>query len=126
MSRKVDEWIGKSPDTPVPARVKVRVFEAHGGRCHISGRKIQAGDAWDLDHVLALKNGGENRESNLAPALRTEHRKKTRSDMALKKKIARVRKKFLGVHKSKNPLPGGRHDRLKKKVGGGVTLRDED
>lgn len=55
------------------------------------------GDAWDLDHIVALVNGGSHRESNLAPALRSEHRKKTASDVKQKAKNDRVRKRHLGI-----------------------------
>lgn len=107
MSRAVEEWRGKSDDAPIPARVRLRVFERHHGVCHISGRKIAAGEAWDCDHVVALINGGENRESNLAPALREKHREKTAEDMAIKSKTYRQRAKHLGIWpKSKRPLKG--------------------
>ncbi|MEM9762118.1 MAG: HNH endonuclease, partial [Pseudomonadota bacterium] len=68
--RSVPEWVGKTPDHRVPPSVRLRIFEAHDGICHISGRKIEAGDAWDLEHRTALADGGEHREGNLAPALR--------------------------------------------------------
>lgn len=105
MSRSVPEWVGKTDDTPAPPRVRLRVFEAHGGKCHLTGRKINPGDKWDLDHVTALVNGGENRESNLAPALRTEHRKKTAADVAQKAKDRRVRSKHLGIALKKRKMP---------------------
>ena len=97
MSRTVPEWIGATDDTPVPPRVKARVFLAHDGICHISGRKIRPGEAWECDHVKALINGGGNRESNLAPALLEAHREKTAEDVAIKSKVARVRAKHLGT-----------------------------
>jgi 5-methylcytosine-specific restriction protein A len=124
MTRSVPEWIGKTDDTPAPPRVRLRVFEAYGGKCHISGRKIEAGDKWDLDHIIALANGGENRESNLAPALKAEHQKKTRADVAQKAKDRRVRQKHIGIHKPKSTLPGGRGSKFKRKIGGGVVLRE--
>ena len=62
MSRSVPEWIGATDDSAIPPRVRLRVFEAHGGVCHLSGRKIRAGEEWDCDHVKALINGGENRD----------------------------------------------------------------
>ena len=99
MTRSVPEWIGKNDDAPIPPRVRLRVFERHGGICHLSGRKIQAGDSWDCDHVVALINGGPHRESNLAPALRSEHRKKTAADVKQKAKNDRVRKKHIGIKK---------------------------
>lgn len=67
--RLVPEWVGKNDDSPVPPRVKARVFEAHHGICHISGRRIMAGEKWDTEHVLAISLGGENREKNLAPCV---------------------------------------------------------
>lgn len=96
MSRELPEWVGKSDDTAPPPRVRLRVFEAYGGRCWLSGKKIMPGDAWDLDHKVALVNGGRNVESNLAPALRDKHREKTADDVALKSKASRVRLKHLG------------------------------
>ncbi|SHG78432.1 hypothetical protein SAMN02745157_4824 [Kaistia soli DSM 19436] len=104
--RRISEWIGATPDSPIPARVRARVFLAHGGVCHISGRKIAPGEAWDCDHVVALINGGENRESNLAPALRDKHREKTAGDVAIKSKVARIRAKHLGIYPKGKPIPG--------------------
>lgn len=95
--RAVPEWIGKTDDTPVPPRVRLRVFERYGGRCYLSGRKIMSGDRWDVEHIKAISLGGENRESNLAPALTAPHKIKTRADRAAKKKADRIRKRHLGI-----------------------------
>lgn len=108
MSRSVDEWIGKTDNTMPPPRVRLRIFDAHGGVCHISKRKIRAGELWDLDHVLALCNGGENRESNLAPALRDKHREKTADDVKQRAKDDRVRAKHNGTYQPKHPFRGGK------------------
>lgn len=97
MARSVPEWIGKTDDAKVPPRVRLRIFEREGGKCHLSGREIRPGDLWDLDHGQALINGGEHRESNLFPALRDKHREKTREDVAAKAKTAAVRSKHLGI-----------------------------
>jgi 5-methylcytosine-specific restriction protein A len=75
------------------------VFEAHGGICYLSGRRIRAGEAWQLDHITALINGGEHAESNLAPALSEPHRIKTKADVREKAKVARIRKRHLGIKK---------------------------
>lgn len=116
MSRAVEEWRGKTDDTPVPPRVKLRVFELHGGVCHLSGRKIRAGEPWDCDHVKALINGGENRESNLAPALRDKHRLKTAEDVAEKAVVARKRTKHLGIARPKYRWPS-------RGINGGPTAK---
>lgn len=97
MARSVPEWRGKTHDTPIPPRVRLRVFERHGGICHLSGRKIRAGEEWDCDHIKALINGGEHRESNLAPAMRDKHREKTAEDVEEKSHVYRMRAKHLGI-----------------------------
>jgi len=102
MTRTVDEWIGRTPDTPAPPRVRLRVFEKHKGVCYLSGRKIMTGDKWQLEHPLALINGGENRESNMAPALVEPHKVKTAEDVAQKAKNDRVRKRHLGIRKPRS------------------------
>lgn len=111
--RSVPEWIGATANTAIPARVKMRVFERDNGICHISGRKIKAGEPWDAEHVIALCNWlptddapHGNRESNLAPALRGKvHQEKTARDVAEKSLVARKRSKHLGITKPKQPFP---------------------
>lgn len=125
MTRSVPEWIGKDDDTPIPPRVKLRVFERHQGRCHISGRKITPADIWECDHVVAIINGGPNRESNLAPALKDKHREKTDRDLAEKSKTIRQRQKHLGIKpESKTPLRSRGFDKsLTKGFDGRVRRR---
>lgn len=106
--RKVPEWIGKTDDSPIPDRVKDRVFEAYDRRCYLTFRPIARGDAWHVEHIKAICNGGENRESNLAPALVEPHKEKTRADRKLKSKSDRVRRKHHGIRRSKHPIMGWR------------------
>lgn len=64
--RSVPEWIGKTPDTPIPQRVKLRIFERDGKRCQECTRPVGAGRLpFAFDHIRALVNGGEHRETNL-------------------------------------------------------------
>lgn len=97
MSRTVPLWVGRTDDAKVPTRVRLRIFLREDGICHISGRKIRPGEPWDLDHKVALVNGGTHSEDNLFPALRDKHREKTRQDVAEKAKTARVRAKHIGI-----------------------------
>lgn len=97
MTRTVKEWRGKTPDSKIPPRVRLRIFETHKGVCHISGRKIAAGEPWECDHIIALINGGEHREANLAPALRDKHKAKTADDVKEKAIVARKAKANLGL-----------------------------
>lgn len=120
--RSVKEWIGKTDDTPAPPRVRLRVFERHHGVCYLSGRKIGPGEAWELEHIVALCNGGENRESNLAPALVAAHKVKTAADRKLKAKDDRVRKRHAGIKKP-SKFACSRNSKFKKKIDGTVVLR---
>jgi len=97
--RSTAEWIGKSDDDRPPAYVRLRVFNRYGGICYLSNSVIRPGDDWELEHMLAICNGGENRESNMAPALVAPHKDKTKADRLLKAKNDRVRKKHIGIKK---------------------------
>jgi 5-methylcytosine-specific restriction endonuclease McrA len=104
--RSVPEWVGSSPDAAIPTRVRLRVFERYGGRCYLTGRLIRPGDDWDLDHIKPLKDGGEHREGNLAPALRDKHREKTAAENRDRAKAARIRARHIGtLPKTKRPIP---------------------
>lgn len=120
--RRVPEWIGKTPDSKVPDRVRLRVFMDHEGYCWLSKRKIAAGEPWDLDHKIALINGGEHRESNLAPALRDKHRAKTAEDVAEKSAVYRKASRHLGI-KPKSRFSCSRDSQFKKKLDGSVVRR---
>lgn len=59
---------------------RARIFAAHEGRCHRCTRKLGPSDDWDIDHILALENGGTDEESNLAPCCDWCHSGKTAKD----------------------------------------------
>src|SRR5690606_38225821 len=104
MPRSVPEWIGTTPDTTIPQRVRVRVFERCGGRCGICNRKIGPADSWIVEHVIALVNGGANAEHNLSITCGWCKPVKDAADVAIKSKSARVRARHVGAHKPKRRL----------------------
>jgi hypothetical protein len=119
IGRAVPEWRGRTPNTPAPPRVRRRVFDHWGGRCHLTGVEINVGDVWELEHIKALSLGGLNVESNLAPALIEPHKAKTALDVKAKAKIARIRNKHLGIHKSGHrPINGSRRSDFKHRLDG--------
>ena len=123
MTRTTPEWIGKTDDTPVPPRVRLRVFERFGGICCECTVKIIA-RRWICDHRQALILGGQNRESNLGPIHEDCDKTKTAEDVAEKKINSRVRSKHLGIKKPKSrPMPGSRDSKFKRKFGGGWERR---
>ena len=101
MARSVPEWIGKTEDSKIPDRVKLRVRKREKDICYLSGRKITSSDQVDYDHKIALVlwtgDGHGNRESNIFPVIRAKHREKTKQDVADKAKSDAVRKKHLGI-----------------------------
>lgn len=126
--RSVEEWIGKNDDTPIPPRVRLRVFERFGGVCQCGcGLKISTGQAWDADHEIPLCNGGSNRESNLRPLLRAHHKAKTNEDVETKSKLYRVRAAHAGVkRRSSRPIPGSKASGIRKRMNGTVEKRIPD
>lgn len=108
MARSVAEWIGKTDDTPIPDRVKVRVRERFNGRCAKCGRDLRAGH-WDADHRQAIINGGENREGNLQPLCDDPcHPAKTKTDVAEKSATYHTKLKHYGVRRARQPIQGWR------------------
>ena len=100
MSRMTSEWIGKTDDTPIPPRVRIRQFERDGGICQCGcTMKIRTGDKWETDHRIAIINGGANAEHNLQTLLSAHHKAKTRKDVAEKSTMARKRGRAIGVKK---------------------------
>jgi 5-methylcytosine-specific restriction protein A len=63
--------------TPLRA---LRVYEAAGGRCQCCGRKLGPSDGWDIDHVIALENGGTDDDTNLQLLCDWCHTSKTSDD----------------------------------------------
>jgi 5-methylcytosine-specific restriction protein A len=104
IGRSTEEWIGATPDAKIPDRVRLRVFERHGGICYLSEIKIRPGMKWEIEHVVALCNGGEHRESNMRPALQVAHKAKTAQDRKEKAKSERIRKKHFGITKPKQKI----------------------
>jgi 5-methylcytosine-specific restriction endonuclease McrA len=126
MTRATPEWIGRDDNEAVPPRVRVRVWDRANGHCQNCTRKIAAGERWVADHILAIINGGANREKNLQLLCDWCDRKvKTPADVAEKKVTARKKGKHIGaVSKPKKPFPGGRGSKFKQKIGGGVVYRE--
>lgn len=124
-ARTVKEWIGEKPETAIPPRVELRVFDRFGGRCASCTRKVRFRSDYEIDHCTALINGGENREANLQVLCTECHRRKTGADVAEKATTYRKRRKHLGIKRTSRPLPGGKTSPWKAKIGGGWVRRDE-
>lgn len=104
---------------------RVRLFDRHGGKCHMCDQRIHAerGELWDISHPIPLEIGGKDDETNWAPAHRSCHKKHTAEvDAPLIAKTHRQRAKHLGI-RPKSKFAGSRESRWRKKINGEVVAR---
>ena len=105
-------------------RRRLSLFEAHEGRCHICGGKIDGTrERWDVEHVIPLALWGDDDEANCAPAHESCHKGKTATDKGQIAKAERVRAKHNGAGRAKATIPGSKASRWKRKIDGSVVLR---
>jgi 5-methylcytosine-specific restriction endonuclease McrA len=86
---------------------RAALFVEHGGLCHLCGGAIQAGQTWDVDHVIPLALGGTNDPSNLRPAHAKCHRgvgSKTSDDIKAISRADRLAKKHFGIKTKKGQM----------------------
>ena len=107
MSRSVPEWQGKTDDSAIPPRVRLRVWDREEGLCHRCRRQIPADDAWIIEHRLAIILGGANAEGNLCLTCSWCKPAKDAEDVAEKAASARVRQKHLGIRRESTMRSAG-------------------
>jgi len=108
-------------------RDRVRIFDAACGVCCFCGGTIDGTrEAWDLHHAIELELGGEDDESNMLPSHAKCHRAHTAAHSAPTiAKAKRNEARNIGAKApSSRPIPGGRNDPRKRKIGGGWEWRD--
>lgn len=123
--RAVKEWIGATPDAKIPRRVKLRILDRYDWKCYKS--KVDLRHAkFDFDHIKALVNGGQHRESNIAPLLRILHKQKTAEDVTEKAAMAaKVAHHYDLDEPASRAMPLGRESPFKARIGGGIKLRNQ-
>lgn len=104
IGRPVDEWIGASPDSKVPPRVQLRILRRFSSKCYLTSIIIADGQKFDLEHIKPLEEGGEHRESNLAPVLRLAHEIKTAAERKRQAKADNAAKRAHGLHEPRSKL----------------------
>lgn len=125
MARKVSEWIGKTDDTAIPDRVKLRILDRQGFECALTGVAFGPKLKPEFDHAIPLRMGGENRESNLQALINVAHKTKTADDRKDIAKSDRIRKARMGIKAtSKATMPGSKNHKFKRKIDGTVVLRN--
>ncbi len=126
MPRQVEEWIGRTDDDAIPARVKLRILQRQGFVCAVTGLPFSERSKPEFDHVAALVNGGAHREGNLQAIQPQAHKIKTAADVAIKVKADRIQKKRFGLAApSRHPIPGSKASPWKRRLDGSTVRRDD-
>jgi 5-methylcytosine-specific restriction protein A len=98
MARSVGEWKGKTDDSTIPPRVKLRVAELADYKCALCGRRAKPGDTDHREPVIfSTPQRPLNIESNLQWLCVPCHKSKTRKDVAEKALAAKRQKRAAGV-----------------------------
>lgn len=116
------EDVGTTARGHLSTRRKLAIWEREKGLCMMCGCRLQPG-SFIYEHVRALELGGEDSDDNIRLTCLPCAGEKTRKDHRSAAKAKRVKVKHLGLKKSKNPLPGSKGSKWKKKMDGSVVKR---
>jgi len=121
-----EDTITRSTRRPVfSTSFRLNLFLKRKGTCASCSQKIDAGKAWDIDHILPLALGGMNEPNNLQILCKPCHQAKTtKDDIPRIAKTKRLKARHLGARSpSTRPLPGSRRSPWKRKLDGSVVRR---
>lgn len=114
------------PRKPLTPAQRLKLFLAHAGKCCICGGKIAVGESWIDEHVRPLWLDGTNDiETNRAPAHASCAKDKTKREAGIRSKVRRVAAKHQGAHRSRNPMPGSKASKWRKRMDGTVERRED-
>ena len=125
-AEQTDDTITRTVRRPTfSTSFRLSLFLKGKGNCSACSQKIEAGKAWDIDHILPLALGGTNEPDNLQVLCRPCHRAKTtRSDVPRIAKTKRLKARHFGARApSTRPIPGSRNSLWKRKMDGSVVKR---
>jgi 5-methylcytosine-specific restriction protein A len=66
----------------MPVKRIAQIYAKHGGHCASCGRKLMAGEDYEIDHKIALANGGTDDDDNLQLLCEGCHLIKTGGDVS--------------------------------------------
>jgi 5-methylcytosine-specific restriction protein A len=115
--------VGTTARGRLTTRRKLAIWEREKGLCMLCGCRLQPG-GFIYEHVRALELGGTDTDDNIRLTCLPCAGEKTRDDHSRAAKAKRVKAKTLGLRKSKNPLPGGKGSKWKRRMDGKIVPRD--
>lgn len=109
MARSRPEWIGKTDDAMPGIHVLLRLYANQNGICACGCGQVMNldRDEIDCDHRIPLRDGGENRESNLQLMFRAHHRTKTVGENVARGKERRHKAKAFTALRQRKAKIGG-------------------
>lgn len=86
-------------------RERGRLFALHGGKCYLCGGRIDATEAWEIEHEIPWEISRDDSDDNLRLAHKKCHAVKTKADRKDISKVQRMEAKHKGFWpKSKTPM----------------------
>ena len=84
----------------ISAKERLRLFQLHGGICHLCNGRIQVGEAWEVSHDIPLELLGADDDANRLLAHKKCHRARTSTvDQPNIARAKRRERKHLGIKK---------------------------
>jgi hypothetical protein len=105
----------------------VALFMEQDGKCCLCSQELKTKGHLPIDfideHINPLWRGGSNELQNRGLACKPCAGEKTSTEATARAKGKRVTERFIGVKKPKNPMPGSRNSRWKRRMDGTVEER---
>ena len=98
------------------AKQRLALLHAHNSVCHLCGGQIQAGEKWEVEHVIPLEiYGDDSGDENCRPAHAKCHKAKTVQDAADIAKAKRREIKHAGASAPKQKIKSRPFHRKERK-----------
>lgn len=121
--------VGTTPRKKLTPRARLAIWERDKGVCCLCSGVIDgAREKWIVEHIRALELGGEDVEANMGVAHVKCADDKTHGpsgDHAMAGKAKRMKRAHIGIKTTRNPLPGGKGSKWKKRMDGSVVRRED-
>lgn len=110
-TKNLKEWVGRTPEAMPGQTVLLRLYAKQNEICACGCGQVMNlnRDKVDCDHIMALIDGGDNRESNLQLLLHACHKLKTSAEASARSEERRHKAKaFTALRNQPGTLPGAR------------------